>query len=163
MSIIPSTPSGNTLGGNIVYYCCNCRYGPQIVSLYPLCMNCEHHSCNDCKTEFTEKISDREIAPTPLAAETTVRAGADAFSDVDATFPRSAPAVSAMLQLNKIPDIDVTPAVRRPFSGKDQPTDEGMDWYCCDCGDGPHSVPILDGCSNCGHWRCSTCSAEPRK
>ena len=166
MSLIPSTPSGttvggastlsgNTLGGNTVYYCCNCRYGPQLVSLYPSCINCEHHSCIHCETGATDNISDREIAPTTLVAETIVRAGADAFSDVNATFPRSAPVVSAMLQL--------TPAVRGPFSSKDQPTDEGVDWYCCSCGDGPHSVAILDGCSNCDHWKCSGCSVEPRK
>ncbi|KAF2868085.1 hypothetical protein BDV95DRAFT_597416 [Massariosphaeria phaeospora] len=32
-------------------------------------------------------------------------------------------------------------------------------WYCCGCGDGPHSTTLMVQC-HCGHMRCSCCTVQ---
>ncbi|KAH7081164.1 hypothetical protein BKA63DRAFT_486917 [Paraphoma chrysanthemicola] len=33
-------------------------------------------------------------------------------------------------------------------------------WYCCKCGDGPHSLQLVGSCTSCGHVGCGACTVE---
>ncbi|KAF2818366.1 hypothetical protein CC86DRAFT_461134 [Ophiobolus disseminans] len=33
-------------------------------------------------------------------------------------------------------------------------------WFCCGCGDGPHSSTLVGACTSCGHVQCTGCSKE---
>lgn len=160
MPIIPSTPSGNTLGGATTYYCCNCRYGAQSILLCPVCINCGHHGCDMCETDATENISDREIAPA-TAAEILVCTNAS--SNVDSRHQHLPSATPSRSPVHKIPDMDVTPAVCGHFSDEEPADGGGYVWFCCNCRDGPKTCTIQPACCNCGHERCGGCTIEPQK
>lgn len=171
MSLIPSTPfgatvggastlSGNTLGSELVYYCCRCRYGPQLVSLYPSCINCEHHSCGCCETDTTEKISDRGIAPATAA---DILGCTNASSNVDSTHQHLPSTTPSKSPVHKITDMDVTPAICVHFSDEKPIDGGGYVWFCCNCGDGPMGGANNLACSDCRHQRCSSCAIEPQK
>lgn len=143
------------------YYCCSCRYGPMLLELYAVCINCGHQGCSNCNAEAAEGASKLATIPTTHELASTTLANASLKTSDQITRPHpTAPLATfcggGLLEANLTTDIHGLASCEKLAEGE-------YDWYCCNCGDGPQYARVSLGCASCPHWRCSSCATEPRK
>lgn len=144
----------------IVWYCCECNFGPFNLDLYSSCINCNAKHCYRCPQE---KISDalnahsnshccHETSPYPSA----VNINAPNTFSLD-TKPML-PAGTNLPQVRSLRPGLTAPPPTFPSSGVPIQTHGAYLYICCKCGDGPKVWDVQPQCICCEHSACSSCT-----
>lgn len=160
VSLQNSTFNPKTCDPPQTYYCCSCRFGPMLLTLYPSCINCGHSGCSECNGEAIERTANS--AAVPAAPEPTPTMMTDTIQISDGS-THSQVARSAAFGRGDLSGTKITSAAHRPFCNETPTNSRDTVWYCCDCRRGPNWITWDIGCPYCRHSRCSSCTVDPQK
>jgi hypothetical protein len=171
-----------------VWFCCQCGDGPHNPDIATHCpgTNCNHYKCSGCSTQTTDsddmdsasECSDDGWGIPPFQKTMSTEAHTSYGYTLSSTskpnptimgFPESAPG-STYTHDSTMPINEATPAFldyAQPIPttytpGKQAPAAVEYVWYCCGCGDGPHSAEYCGACTHCNRWRCGNCQVQTK-
>lgn len=145
-----------------VWYCGHCRHGPHNCTIDANCVKCGRRI--DQYATYEVATSRATASPAQQNGYSTrTRQSPAAPSGVYSSYPYSSSSSGYVsMQPSHTPNATNAHHAAPSYSSYPSgpvPTNFGprVNWYCCNCGDGPKTIATESMCVGCHHRRCSYC------